>query len=146
MPDGQSDGTRNFVVVYDTQPQGTGYLHRLADPEEFRAVLELARDAIAGLRLRHEDARLPPLPAAVRPQRRVPADEPGRGAGHADTGSSTAGTFRRATRTDEISLIHQVESELEMQFLHQAAGPAAQQPGSGLRIEQGDRPRRRPHR
>ena len=43
--DGASrEGRRNFVVIYDSQPSGTGYLQRLADPEEMRGVLAAARD------------------------------------------------------------------------------------------------------
>ena len=37
---------RNFVVLFDTLPGGTGYLHRLAHPDELKAVLQTARDHI----------------------------------------------------------------------------------------------------
>ncbi|MER6590364.1 DEAD/DEAH box helicase [Micromonospora purpureochromogenes] len=134
MPDGQSDGTRNFVVVYDTQPQGTGYLHRLAKPEEFRAVLELARDRIdtcvCGKRtachrclLRY--ARNDEFPLMSRDEALAML-----------TRLLDGWDVQEGTRTDEISLIHQVESELEMQFLTKLlARPDL--PGSGLRIEKG---------
>ncbi|WP_415648446.1 DEAD/DEAH box helicase, partial [Stackebrandtia soli] len=47
--DGASGGAsiKSFVVVYDTLPGGTGYLHQLADAERMRTVLSTARDRIA---------------------------------------------------------------------------------------------------
>ena len=128
----QSGGTRNFVVVYDTQPQGTGYLHRLADPEEFRAVLELA-PAI--------DRRL-----------RVPAGGPGRPATAACSATPATSEFALMSRAEALRharraarrlgrrrpapaptrsrSIHQVESELEMRFLDKLLACGAT-PGSG---------------
>ncbi|MBM7084585.1 DEAD/DEAH box helicase [Micromonospora humidisoli] len=134
MPDGQSDGTRNFVVVYDTQPQGTGYLHRLARSEEFRRILELARTRIADCVCRHEgrDVCHRCLLRYARNEEfaLMSRDE---ALGMLDRLLDTW-TVKEGTRTDEISLIHQVESELEMRFLTKllALGDA---PGSGLRIE-----------
>ncbi|WP_331461114.1 helicase-related protein [Micromonospora tarapacensis] len=134
MPDGQSDGTRNFVVVYDTQPQGTGYLHRLARPEEFRGVLELARTRIADCVCRHE-GRAVCHRCLLRYARNdefalMSRDE---ALGMLDKLLDTW-DVEEGTRTDEISLIHQVESELEMRFLTKllALGEA---PHSGLRID-----------
>ncbi|MGW2681840.1 DEAD/DEAH box helicase [Streptomyces sp. NPDC001414] len=48
MPDQSGGGEirRRFLVVYDTLPGGTGYLHRLADPDTFRDVLVAARHRI----------------------------------------------------------------------------------------------------
>ncbi|MEO3782847.1 DEAD/DEAH box helicase [Actinocorallia sp. B10E7] len=39
MPDGETGRRRRFLVLHDALPGGTGYLHRLADPDEFREVL-----------------------------------------------------------------------------------------------------------
>jgi replicative superfamily II helicase len=50
MPDNRVGGTgeqRQFVVLFDIQPGGTGYLHQLADPDELRLVLTAARHVIA---------------------------------------------------------------------------------------------------
>ncbi|MFF0365776.1 DEAD/DEAH box helicase [Micromonospora sp. NPDC005087] len=134
MPDGQSDGTRNFVVVYDTQPQGTGYLHRLAKPEEFRAILELARQRIADCVCRHEGKAVCHR-CLLRHARNehfalMSRDE---ALGMLDK-LLDSWDVQEGTRTDEISLIHQVESELEMRFLTKllALGEA---PNSGLRID-----------
>ncbi|MEU7573375.1 DEAD/DEAH box helicase [Micromonospora sp. NPDC049240] len=134
MPDGQSDGTRNFVVVYDTQPQGTGYLDRLADPDEFRAILELARETISRCGCQHEARK-----ACHRCLLRYARNE------HfalMDRDEALAMLARlldtwdteKGTRTHEISLIHQVESELELQFLTKLL-TLGDTPRSGLRIE-----------
>ncbi|MFD6038990.1 DEAD/DEAH box helicase [Streptomyces griseoincarnatus] len=47
-PDRETDLTRNYLVLYDALPGGTGYLHRLVDREgeEFRAVLAEAQAAL----------------------------------------------------------------------------------------------------
>lgn len=50
MPDQNTGLRRRFVVLYDTLPGGTGYLHRLADQEEFRTVLRSARRVITECR------------------------------------------------------------------------------------------------
>ncbi|MFF5199441.1 DEAD/DEAH box helicase [Micromonospora parva] len=134
MPDGQSDGTRNFVVVYDTQPQGTGYLHRLAKPGEFRAVLELARQRIADCACRHE-GRAVCHRCLLRHARNehfalMSRDE---ALGMLDKLLDNW-DVEEGTRTDEISLIHQVESELEMRFLTKLLA-LGETPNSGLRID-----------
>ncbi|BCL12371.1 DEAD/DEAH box helicase [Micromonospora sagamiensis] len=139
MPDGHSDGTRNFVVVYDTQPQGTGYLHRLARPEEFRTVLELARQRIAECDCRHEAK-----PVCHRCLLRYARNEHfalmsrDEALGMLDR-LLDGWDVQEGTRTDEISLIHQVESELELQFLTKLLA-LGERPDSGLRID-----RRRDH-
>ncbi|MET8354538.1 DEAD/DEAH box helicase [Micromonospora sp. NPDC005206] len=134
MPDGQSDGTRNFVVVYDTQPQGTGYLHRLAKPEEFRAILELARQRIADCVCRHE-GRAVCHRCLLRYARNehfalMSRDE---ALGMLDK-LLDSWDVQEGTRTDEISLIHQVESELELRFLTKLLA-LGETPNSGLRID-----------
>ncbi|MFC4529331.1 DEAD/DEAH box helicase [Sphaerisporangium dianthi] len=42
MPDQETGRRRRFLVLHDTLPGGTGYLHRLSAPEEFRKVLGAA--------------------------------------------------------------------------------------------------------
>ena len=49
------DGTqRRYLVIYDTVPGGTSYLANLAQPENFHALLLLARDALASCTCRFE--------------------------------------------------------------------------------------------
>ncbi|WP_021591493.1 DEAD/DEAH box helicase [Actinomadura welshii] len=118
MPDQATGRRRRFLVLHDTLPGGTGYLHRLADPEEFRRVLEAARSRAAECPCR---------------------EEPGKRACHRCLLSHVPGTlFDKVSRaeavdmleelldewrtasvadTSEISLWDQVESELESRFL-----------------------------
>lgn len=46
MPDEETGRTRRFLVLHDTLPRGTGYLHRLKDQEEFREVLQKAHEIV----------------------------------------------------------------------------------------------------
>jgi hypothetical protein len=118
MPDHATGRRRRFLVLHDTLPGGTGYLHRLADPAEFRRVLEAAH------------ARASSCPCR---------EEPGKRACHRCLLSHIPGTlFDKVSRaeavdmleelleewqtasvadTSEISLWDQVESELELRFL-----------------------------
>jgi replicative superfamily II helicase len=58
MPDHQgSHRRRRFLVVYDTLPGGTGYLHRLADPDKLRDVLRSARAIVANCQCAGEGKR-----------------------------------------------------------------------------------------
>src|SRR5208283_1958180 len=50
MHDRDTGRDRQFLVLHDTLPGGTGYLHRLADQEELRQVLVSAREVVAGCR------------------------------------------------------------------------------------------------
>jgi len=117
MPDPGTSATRQFVVIYDVQPGGTGYLHRLADSDSFRQVLQAAESAVAGCGCVHEGK-----PACHRCLLRFARD--------ADFGLTSRAealamlrellgdwNVQAGTRTDEISLFDQVESELEARFL-----------------------------
>lgn len=123
MPDQSGGGEvrRRFLVVYDTLPGGTGYLHRLADPATFRDVLVAARHRIDT----------------------CPCKEEGKAACHRCLLSHVSGTeYAHVSRvaalgmlrevlgdavegwqiapvsaTHEIPLGRQVESELEARFL-----------------------------
>ncbi|MFV2106088.1 DEAD/DEAH box helicase [Micromonospora sp. LOL_015] len=129
-----SGETRNFVVVFDTQPQGTGYLHRLARPEEFRSVLRLARDRILSCECWHEGR-----PVCHRCLLRYARDDEFPLMSRAEALGMLerlldGWQIREGTRTDEISLIDQVESELELLFLNKLLD-RPKQPDSRLRIE-----------
>jgi hypothetical protein len=47
MPDQETGERRRFLMLYDSLPGGTGYLHRLATPQAFHEVLEAARTVIS---------------------------------------------------------------------------------------------------
>ncbi len=120
MPDSGVGGNRHirqFLVIHDSQPDGTGYLHRLADPASFREVLAAALGAIESCPCVEEG-----LPACHRCLLRDARDDdfPLISRSHAvavlrpllDGWAVIDGT-----RTDQISLFDQVESELEARFL-----------------------------
>lgn len=120
MPDRRTGGTgeqRQFVVLYDIQPGGTGYLHRLADPEEFHAVLAAAREAIASCVCGSEGKT-----ACHRCLLRYAGENQYSLMNKAealDLLNRLLDSWQVVTvaSTDEISLIQQVESELEAKFL-----------------------------
>jgi hypothetical protein len=54
MPDKETGEKRHYLVLYDRLPGGTGYLHRLVDPEAFRDTLAEARRALLVCECQHE--------------------------------------------------------------------------------------------
>ncbi len=54
MPNRAGEGRRNFLVLYDRVPGGTGYLARLADPTRMREILESARKVVSLCRCQNE--------------------------------------------------------------------------------------------
>ncbi|WSP89183.1 DEAD/DEAH box helicase [Streptomyces sp. NBC_01233] len=134
MPDGSdSDWPRQFLVVYDRLPGGTGYLHRLATAEGFREVLLKAREVIEtctciekGLDGCHR-CLLRRVPAGdydkvSRNEVRQMLDELLGDDGEAWSTSPVAATHH-------ISLERQAESDLEVMFID-TLGAWAQQPSS----------------
>jgi ATP-dependent helicase YprA (DUF1998 family) len=57
MPNRDGQGRRQFLVVYDTVPGGTGYLARLADPDRMKSILEAGRRVISQCPCRSEGRR-----------------------------------------------------------------------------------------
>ncbi len=134
MPDARTGATRNHVVLYDTQPQGTGYLHRMAHADQFRAILERAsrildacpcgnegRAACHRCLLRYASNNEFPLMNRVEALDMLVRLLDGWQVTH-------------GARTDEISLIDQVESELEMRFLNKLIAWGGE-PTTPVRIE-----------
>ncbi|GGK65751.1 helicase [Planomonospora parontospora subsp. parontospora] len=118
MPDPATGRERRFLVLHDTLPGGTGYLHRLSTPEEFRRVLEEARWIVAGCRCKEErDKRTC--------HRCLLSHVPGNlydKVSRADALDMLDELLEKwehtpVTTTADISLWDQVESELEAQFL-----------------------------
>ncbi|MFE3797530.1 DEAD/DEAH box helicase [Nocardia tengchongensis] len=122
MPDQDTGRRRRFLVLHDTLPGGTGYLHRLASSNNFRDVLTAARDVVANCSCRDE---LPPRAACHRCLlSHIPNDKPE----WYDKVSRLDAlemldelledwAVSEVSGTDQISLWDQVESELEARFL-----------------------------
>ncbi|MGW6729942.1 DEAD/DEAH box helicase [Nocardia sp. NPDC055029] len=122
MPDQETGRRRRFLVLHDTLPGGTGYLHRLAKAEDFKKVLVAARKVVADCPC--QDA-IPPKAACHRCLlAHIPTDKPdwyGKvrrlEAVEMLDGLLDNWAYTPVTATDEISLWDQVESELEVRFL-----------------------------
>ena len=116
MPDQETGRRRRFLVLHDTLPRGTGYLHRLADPDEFRGVLEHARRIVADCPCQHEGK-----PACHRCLLGHINDDKFDLVSRAEALSMLNELLDNwaidgVPTTDRISLWHQVESELEARF------------------------------
>ncbi|GAB0102556.1 DEAD/DEAH box helicase [Nocardia sp. JMUB6875] len=122
MPDQDTGRRRRFLVLHDTLPGGTGYLHRLASSDNFRDVLIAARDIVANCPCKDDN---PPKAACHRCLlSHIPNDKP-------DWYGMVSRldalemldelledwSVTEVTGTDQISLWDQVESELEARFL-----------------------------
>lgn len=122
MPEqgGDGDVRRHFLVLYDTLPGGTGYLHRLAGPGGLRDVLTRARQTVESCvcvaqgrpachrcLLRHVGNSEYELVS-----REHALDMLGELLGRAGDGWQV----EEAANTRDISLVQQVESELEALF------------------------------
>ncbi|MER5211570.1 DEAD/DEAH box helicase [Streptomyces sp. NPDC002838] len=123
MPDAESgdpDVRRHFLVLYDTLPGGTGYLHRLAGPDGLRDVLSLARRAIETCVCRDEGR-----PACHRCLLRHVADSEYELVSREEALDMLGELFgpdgdrwmsEPVDDTQDITLVPQVESELEALF------------------------------
>ncbi|GAB2445551.1 DEAD/DEAH box helicase [Streptosporangium sandarakinum] len=118
MPDQETGRRRRFLVLHDTLPGGTGYLHRLSTDEGFRRVLEAALEIVAGCSCGENTVK-----AAC--HRCLLAHVPGNRYDKVSRAEALImlrellddwGTATVAT-TGAISLWDQVESELEARFL-----------------------------
>ncbi|MFC9428081.1 DEAD/DEAH box helicase [Streptomyces sp. NPDC056987] len=120
MPEPGTDIRRHFLVLYDSLPGGTGYLHRLAGPDGLRDVLTRARQIIERCPCVGEER-----PACHRCLLRYVSDSEYElvSREHAlDMLGELLGSTGEAWATEEtattrgISLDQQVESELEALF------------------------------
>lgn len=120
MPEPGSDVRRHFLVLYDSLPGGTGYLHRLAGPDGLHDVLTRARQVIERCPCVGENR-----PACHRCLLRHVSDSEyelvsrehaldmlGELLGR----TGDAWHIEEAATTGDISLVQQVESELEALF------------------------------
>jgi ATP-dependent helicase YprA (DUF1998 family) len=132
MPDQETGRRRQFLVLHDTLPGGTGYLHRLADQEELREVLVSAREVIAGCRCADDGKR-----ACHRCLLSHIDDDKWPLVSRAEALSMLDDLLQDWTTTSvastrEISLSGQVESELEARFWKALKDWAAGEPAVSL--------------
>ncbi|MCX5529775.1 DEAD/DEAH box helicase [Streptomyces sp. NBC_00006] len=141
MPDRDTAQTRNFLVLYDRLPHGTGYLDRLTHPAAFRQVLEGARRLLLECACNEEGTaachrclyrytderhieRVSRLAALEILDELLGTD-------------ADAWATKPVANTDQIGLDGQVESDLEARFLKALRGWAAQR-GDVVLDESGD--------
>ena len=132
MHDQETGRDRQFLVLHDTLPGGTGYLHRLADQEELRQVLVSAREVVAGCRCADDGKR-----ACHRCLLSHIDDDKWHLVSRAEALSMLDDLLQRWTTasvasTKEISLARQVESELEARFWKVLTRWAAAEPAISL--------------
>jgi len=118
MPDRETGRTRRFLVLYDTLPGGTGYLHRLSAAEEFRRVLQAARAIVAGCACKDDPAKAACHRCLLS---HIPQSKYGL-VSRAEAVEMLDGLLEDwdtapVRTTHDISLWDQVESELEARFL-----------------------------
>ncbi|MBF6340659.1 DEAD/DEAH box helicase [Nocardia abscessus] len=146
MPDSDTGRRRRFLVLHDTLPGGTGYLHRLSraggpdepnDRDSFYRVLVDARDVVLHCPCKDE------VPTKAACHRcllsHIPGDKPdwyGKVSRLAavEMLDELLGEWgvQEVTATDQISLWDQVESELEARFLEGVTKWAARTPHATL--------------
>ncbi|MFF2407047.1 DEAD/DEAH box helicase [Streptomyces sp. NPDC058092] len=111
---------RHFLVLYDTLPGGTGYLHRLAGRDGLREVLALARQTIQTCVCVKENRpvchRCLLRHVADSEYAMVSRDEALDMLGELFGETGGDWVVKKATTTQEISLVPQLESELEALF------------------------------
>ncbi|MFD5244606.1 DEAD/DEAH box helicase [Amycolatopsis sp. NPDC058340] len=120
MPDQETGERRRFLVLYDSLPGGTGYLHRLSKAEDFAAVLRSARAIIKSCPCRADGKRachrclLSRVPDEDHPfvDAKLAFNLIGELLGEGKFSTDEIETVA------EIPLVDQVESELEDQFLN----------------------------
>lgn len=128
VPDGLTGTRRHYLVVFDQLPGGTGYLHRLTDPEAFGDTLRDARRVLLTCPCREEGRRACHRCLHRYTEERyqdivsrhealeILADLLGT---VDDTGETVLDTWEttKLTSTNLIGLDKQVESDLEARFL-----------------------------
>ncbi|MFM9369908.1 DEAD/DEAH box helicase [Streptomyces sp. Da 82-17] len=139
MPDQATGERRNFLVLYDQLPQGTGYLDRLTDPAAFRQVLEDARRILA-------DCSCQDRQGCHQCMLRYAADRHTEQVSRVTAleildellGTDTdAWETEKVGNTDQIGLDGQVESDLEARFVRALRNWAAER-GDTVLDESGD--------
>ncbi|MFC4909884.1 DEAD/DEAH box helicase [Actinomadura gamaensis] len=139
MPDQQTGYQRRFLVLYDTLPGGTGYLHRMSSEDGFKEVLERALEVVTTCPCAEEEGK-----AAC--HRCLLSHVPGPDFDKVDRALAVEmlqdllqdWETDSVADTDDISLWDQMESELEARFLAGLKTWAAR-PGAGRTLALGGR-------
>ncbi|HEU5026824.1 MAG TPA: DEAD/DEAH box helicase [Spirillospora sp.] len=141
MPDHlhHSGHRRRFLVLHDTLPGGTGYLHRMSTEAGFREVLQEAYEVVFHCPCANEEGRAACHRCLLSHVRGEEFDKADRGLA-VEMLADLLEEWETASvaSTDDISLVNQVESELEARFLD-ALMRWARKPGSGRAISPGPR-------
>ncbi|WP_021594076.1 DEAD/DEAH box helicase [Actinomadura welshii] len=141
MPDHlhHSGHRRRFLVLHDTLPGGTGYLHRMSTEAGFREVLHEAYEVVFHCPCANEEGKAACHRCLLRHVRGEEFDKADRGLA-VEMLAELLEDWETASvaSTDDISLVNQVESELEARFLD-ALMRWARKPGSGRALSSGPR-------
>ncbi|WP_100444503.1 DEAD/DEAH box helicase [Glycomyces xiaoerkulensis] len=130
MPDTGTRDIRNFVVLFDQLPSGTGYLDRLSQPDALRSVLAAARERLEACDCKQHRAC----------HRCLLAHTPQNDYEHVSRGTAIEmlaellddwGT-EPVSGVHDISLLRLTESELEQRFLDKLRRYAARTDGVRL--------------
>ncbi|WP_433472783.1 DEAD/DEAH box helicase [Spirillospora sp. CA-142024] len=141
MPDHlhHSGHRRRFLVLHDTLPGGTGYLHRMSTEAGFREVLEKAYEVVFHCPCANEEGKAACHRCLLSHVRGEEFDKADRGLAVEMLADLLEGwETASVASTDDISLVNQVESELEARFLD-ALLRWAGSPGTGRAISPGPR-------
>ncbi|MFC5751074.1 DEAD/DEAH box helicase [Actinomadura rugatobispora] len=133
MPDHlhHSGHERRFLVLYDTLPGGTGYLHRLSTESGLKEVLEHARDVVGNCVCAGDDTKSACHRCLLAHAADDEFDIVDRGLAEEMLDDLLDGwESAEVASTDDISLWDQVESELEARFVAGLRTWAAE-PGAG---------------
>jgi hypothetical protein len=124
MPDRTSGLTRWYLVLFDGLPGGTGYLHRFTDPEELRDTLKAARTVLLACQCAGEGRKACHRCLHRYTPERFQSDVSRREAIDLidsllyDSRGQEAWPVEQARSTEIIGLEGQLESDLEVRFLH----------------------------
>jgi replicative superfamily II helicase len=124
MPDRTSGLTRWYLVLFDGLPGGTGYLHRFTDPEELRDTLKAARSVLLACQCAGEGRKACHRCLHRYTPERFQGDVSRREAIDLidsllyDSRGQEAWPVERVRSTEIIGLEGQLESDLEVRFLH----------------------------
>ncbi|MES9539948.1 DEAD/DEAH box helicase [Actinomadura sp. NPDC000600] len=141
MPDHlhHSGHRRRFLVLHDTLPGGTGYLHRMSTEAGFREVLEKAYEVVFHCPCANEEGKAACHRCLLSHVRGEEFDKADRGLAVEMLADLLEGwETASVASTDDISLVNQVESELEARFLD-ALLRWAGKPGTGRAVSPGPR-------